>query len=249
MGRTLTSALCASVLVLGASACNDDEPVEAKQTSAESQQSTTSVTDPPGPEAFPAGDEPVAIEAGTYLVEGAAAGDGTSLAAYTVTVPDGWTADSGGDLKKNEDTPQGISVSPWAIEDVRLFEDACHGELGEPGPAPASAAALVSALRAQNSGPLVSDPVATTVGGLPATQIDLDHPDREAQASCRIGTGVLQVWDGYFVFFPNHTANLYVVDVAGTPQVFVVVAADGASAADRAEAQSIIDSISFELAS
>lgn len=187
----------------------------------------------------------MAVEAGTYLVSGAVAGGDTALADYTVTVPDGWTGDSGSDLKKNEDTPQGILVSPWALDGIEILEEACRGELGFPT-APASVTELVSALRAQKSGPIVSDPVATTLGGLPTTRVDLDYPDRSAQAHCRVGTGQLQVWDGYFVFPPNHTASLYVVDVAGRSQVLLVDTADGASDADRAELQSILDSIRFE---
>ena len=170
----------------------------------------------------------------------------TPLAGYTVTMPDGWTGDSGGDLKKNEDTPQGIGVSPWALDDIGIFEEACRGALGDPGPAPASVAGLVSALRAQKSGPIVSDPIATTLGGLPATRVDLDYPDRMARAHCRVGTGQLQVWGTYFVFPPNHTASLYLVDVAGGSLLLLVDTADGASVADRAELQSILDSIRFE---
>ena len=200
------------------------------------------VTQPTGsPKAFPVDDEPVALEAGTYLV----AGD-TALAGYSFTVPDGWTGDSGSDLKKGEDTTKGIAVSPWALDDIRVLEEACRGELVA-GPAPASAAELVAGLRAQGSGPIVGDPVVTTLGGLPATRVDLDYPDRIAAADCRIGTGQLQVWDGYFVLPPNHTASLYVVDIAGRSQVLLVGTADGATDADRAELQSVLDSISFEL--
>ena len=193
------------------------------------------------PRSFPVGGEPVALEAGTYRVPSALAGGD-----YTVTVPDGWTGESGGGLQKGEDTPQGISVTPWPLDDIRILEEACRGELVA-GPAPASAAQLVAALRAQGSGPIVSEPVATTVGELPATRVDLDYPDRMAAADCRIGTGQLQVWDGYFVFPPNYTASLYVVDVAGGSQVLLVGTADGASDADRAELQSVLDSIRFEL--
>jgi hypothetical protein len=205
----------------------------------------TQPTDSLSPQAFPAGDEPEEIEAGTYLVQGAAAGSDPSLAGYTVTVPDGWTGDSGSDLKKNEDTPQGIGVSPWALDDIGVFEDACRGELGDP-PAPASVPRLVSALRAQQSGPIVRDPVATTLGGLPATRVDLDYPDRMARAHCRVGTGQLQVWGTYFVFPPNHAASLYVVGIAGGSLLLLVDTADGASVADRAELRSILDSIRFE---
>jgi hypothetical protein len=199
-------------------------------------------TDPLPPKAFPGGDEPVALEDGTYLI----AGSDSALAGYTVTVPDGWTGDSGSDLKKDEDTPQGIGVSPWALDDIGVFEEACRGDLGDPGLAPANVAELVSALRAQKSGPIVSDPVPTTLGGFPATRIDLDYPDRMARAHCRVGTGQLQVWGTYFVFFPNHTASLYVVSVAGQSLLLLVDTADRASGADRAELQSILDSIKFE---
>jgi len=58
--------------------------------------------------------------------------------------------------------------------------------------------------------------------------------------------GVLQVWSGYFVLFPAETASVYVVDVGGPAQVFVTRTRDGASAGDRAELQSILDSISFQ---
>ena len=201
----------------------------------------TQTTDASSPQAFPVDDEPVALEAGTYLV----AGD-TSLAGYAVTVPDGWTGDSGGDLKKGEDTPQGIGVTPWAFDDIGIFEEACRGGMGDPGSAPASVSGLVSALRAQGSGPIVSDPVATTLGGLPATRVDLDYPDRMARAHCRVGTGQLQVWGTYFVLPPDHTASLYLVDVAGRSQLLLVDTADSASVADREELQSILDSIRFE---
>ena len=58
--------------------------------------------------------------------------------------------------------------------------------------------------------------------------------------------GAAQVWGTYFVFFPNHTASLYVVGVAGQSLLLLVDTADGASVADRAEVQSILDSIRFE---
>jgi len=207
----------------------------------------TQPTDPPPPMAFPVADGPVALQAGTYLVSGALASE-SSPPSYTVSVPDGWMSDGDSDLKKNEDTPQVISIVQWALDEIGIFEDACRGELGDP-PAPASVAELVSALRSQESGPIVSNPVTTSLGGLPATRVDLDYPDRMSQAGCRVGRGQLQLWGSYFVFHPNHTASLYVVGVAGGAQLLLVVdTADGASAADRAELQSILDSVRFVLA-
>ena len=203
----------------------------------------TRPSDLPSPAYFPAsGDEAVAVEAGTYLVPKT----GKGLAGYTVTVPDGWMVQSGSDLRKDDDPSDSVGISRWALNDIGIFADSCHGESGVPGPAPTSVAGLVSALRAQQSGPLVSDPVATTLGGYSATRVDLHYPNRMALADCRVGTGLLQVWDGYFVFNPNSTASIYVVDYAGDSQLFNVQTADGASDADRAELQSILDSITFK---
>lgn len=147
--NVLVAASCvlAGVVVV---ACGDGAP---QQDASDSEAPIVSQpTD--SPMAFPEADEPVALEAGTYLVSGAVAGGDTPLASYTLTVPAGWTGDSGSDLK--------------------------------------------------------------------------------------------QVWDGYFVFPPNHSASLYVVDVAGRSLVLLVGTADGVSAADRTELQSILDSIRFE---
>ena len=90
------------------------------------------------------------------------------------------------------------------------------------------------------------------MGGHPATRIDLDYPGSKPLSNCRLSTtpgiepGVLQVWSGYFVLFPAESASVYVVDVGGRAQVFVTRTRDDASAADRAELQSILDSIRFQ---
>lgn len=57
---------------------------------------------------------------------------------------------------------------------------------------------------------------------------------------------MLQIWSGYFVLFPAESASVYVVDVGGRVQVFVTKTDDDASPTDRAELQSILDSISFQ---
>jgi hypothetical protein len=112
----------------------------------------------------------------------------------------------------------------------------------------------VAGLRAQGSGLQVSDPVADTVGGLPATRIDVDYPTARPLQNCRLSEvtgvepGALQVWTGYFVLHYRQSASVYVVEVGGRTQVFVTQASRDASAADRAELQSIVDSISFPTA-
>ncbi|MCR6679147.1 hypothetical protein NVV43_27100, partial [Escherichia marmotae] len=86
----------------------------------------------------------------------------------TITVPAGWAAQHGTDIGKHQDQPGEIGIEPFVLDQIRLTDDTCHGD-ETLGSAQTSTAGLVAALRAQGSGPHVSDPVAATVGGLPAT--------------------------------------------------------------------------------
>jgi hypothetical protein len=216
--------------------------------------STGPITDVPSAQPLPDIGDGLAIDPGTYLVRT----DDNVVAPYTITVPAGWVTHYGDSVGKHQEGGSGagheqeaIGIEPFALHATRLTDDTCTGDetLGSPQ---TSTAGLVAALRAQGHGLQVSNPVATTVGGLPATRIDLDYPAAQPVLNCRLSTepphidqGVLQVWSGYFVLFPDESASVYVVDVGGRAQVFVTRVADDASAADRAELQSILDSISF----
>lgn len=207
------------------------------------------VTGLPSPQPMPDSGEPVAIDAGTYEV---LRRSDAVVAPYTITVPSGWEVQQGVAVSKNRDEQhESLAIDPFVLDRIRLSDDACNGP-GALGPELESVADLVAGLRAQPSGPRVGDPVAATVGGLPATRIDLDYPTARALSNCRLsvadpslGEGWLQIWFGYLVLSPAESASVYVVDVSGGAQVFVTKTADGASPADRAELQSILDSISF----
>ena len=210
--------------------------------------SVSQVADQPTPQPLPDTPVPVAIESGTYLVEA----EDYVVVPYTITVPVGWDAQHGTYISRHQDEPDAIGIEPFVLDKIRLTDDTCTGP-ETLGTAQTSTAGLVAALRAQGSGLRVSDPVADTVGGHPATRIDLDYPGSKPLSNCRLSTtpgiepGVLQVWSGYFVLFPPESASVYVVDVGGgRAQVFVTRTRDDASAADRAELQSILDSISFQ---
>ena len=205
------------------------------------------VTGLPAPQPMPDSGEPVAIDAGTYVVPRSS---DAVVAPYTITVPSGWLVQHGVVVSKQWDEQHAlVVVDSFVLDRIRLAEDACHGP-GSLGPEVASVADLVSGLRAQVSGPRVGDPVAATVGGLPATRIDLAYPARRPLSGCRLsvddpslGEGWLQVSSGYLVMSPAESVSVYVVDTSGAAQVFVTKTSDGASAADRAELQSILDSI------
>lgn len=207
------------------------------------------ITDQPTLQPLPDSDEPVAIEAGTYVV---AARSDAVVTPYTITVPAGWEAQHGLTVGKNGDEQGGLHLDAFVLDRIRLTDNACTGP-DTLGAELNGAAGLVRGLRAQASGPRVGDPVATVVGGRPAIRIDLDYPAGRALSNCRLsvedpglGEGVLQVWFGYFVLAPAESANVYVVELGGGAQVFVTRTADDASATDRAELQSILDSISFQ---
>ena len=209
--------------------------------------SVTQITHQPTPLPLPDAPVPVAIDPGTYVVDA----DDYVVAPYTITVPAGWSVQHGINIGKHQDQPD-LEIEPFVLDQIRLTDDTCHGDetLGAPQ---TSAAGLVGGLRAQGSGLRVGDPVADTVGGLPATRIDLDYPGSQALSNCRLASepgvvepGGLQVWSGYFVMFPAESASVYVVDVGGRAQVFVTRTRDDASAADRAELQSILDSTNFQ---
>ncbi len=92
----------------------------------------------------------------------------------------------------------------------------------------------------------------TTLGGYPATRIDLEHPEAPAARGLLLDPDIgLQIWysepaDKYFVLLPDGTASVYVVDVDGERQVFLTQVRKPTSAADRAELQTVLDSIHIE---
>lgn len=214
---------------------------------------------PLGPQALPVtNDGATAIDAGTHL-----APEGESqVAAYDVTVPADWHVQYGIMLVKHPAPPspnahpeiegtKGMFLSPFVLGKTKLFRDACHG-VERIGAAPSSVTELVSGLRAQQSGPVTSDPVATTLGGLPATRIDLGFRAAVDLSDCRI-PGALQIWRAdperhvdYNVLLSNGSISVYVLEVGGRLQGFLTQTLSNTSDTDRAELQSILDSISFE---
>ncbi len=133
-----------------------------------------------------------------------------------------------------------------------IYSDPCVGsggeadELTEVGP---SVDDLAAALLTQ---PFTgaTGPFATTLGGLPATRIDLAIPDGFDGAACNI-PGELQIWysvpaDKYLVLLADGTASVYILDVNGERQVFVTHYRAGTPDEDLTELQTILDSITID---
>jgi hypothetical protein len=188
----------------------------------------------------------LAIEPGTYRIPASA----WSLADYTVTFGEGWAVQYGHIFSKHAD--QDDELGFYAVVVDEIFTDACRGE-GVPAAVGSRVGDLVTALLGQ-PGPMKSNPVASTLAGYPATRLDLEVPPSLDLATCRLAEDDvlgLQVWkstpaDKYFVLLPGQRASVYVVDVHGRRQVFLVATGARLSATDQAELKAALDSIRIE---
>jgi hypothetical protein len=211
------------------------------------QPSTTPAAGPTSPSSLPEGDvggdgSHIPIEPGTYLIPRSA----WSVADFAVTFPAGWAVQYGHVYGKNSDEADEFGFYAVVVDEI--YVDSCAPEHDSTRPVGHGVEGLYTALREQAGGAAISEPVSTTLGGYPATRIDLEVPKRLELAKCRMGPQGLQIWysepaDKYFVLLRDATASVYVLDVDGRRQVFLTQVGDSTSAADRAELQSVLDSI------
>ncbi|QIK74600.1 hypothetical protein [Nocardioides piscis] len=188
-----------------------------------------------------------AIEPGTYRIPSSS----WSALDFTITFPEGWTVQYG-NIFHHESETDGLDLTLEAAVVDEIFTDACRGDGVAQAVGP-RVKDLVTALRTQ-PGPAVKRPVRTTLGGYPATRVDLRVPSGLDLRSCRLaldGGLALQVWysesaDNYFVLFPRAVASVYILDVGGERQVFVTQNRSPDSPAARAELQEVLDSIRIE---
>ena len=182
------------------------------------------------------------IEPGTYLLPRSV----WSVADHTVTFPAGWTVQYGHAFARHHDQKDEFGFYAVVVDEI--YADACRGERGDVVTVGPRVRELVDALLRQ-PGTAKRGPVHTTLGGYPATRIDLSVPPRLRRRSCFLGPGTgVQVWYSeptgkYFVLLPDAVARVYVVDVHGERQVFLAQVGDATSATDRAELQAVLDSI------
>lgn len=185
-----------------------------------------------------------ALAPGTYYLDNRAFTNATRL---TITVPAGWTTEEYGELYKDRDEPGEVKFVTWVL--THVFSDVC--QWGAPGTlldVGTTVDELVTALMEQE-GRDASAPTSVTVGGFAAKRIQLTVPAELDTASCT--NDVLRYWpapgpdmsDGDCCAPAGSTDTVYVVDVAGNRLVVVARHYPGSSAENRAELQSIVDSI------
>jgi hypothetical protein len=193
---------------------------------------------------FPDSTEPVAVEAGTYRIPSSA----WSVADFSVALPEGWTVQYGHVYAKHPDTDEELGFYPVVVD--AIYADACAGESGDLTEVGPTVADLAAALLEQ-PGPKAAGPVETTLGGHPATRIDLSVPKGFDLKACSLGGIGLQIWysrpaDKYFVLLPKGIASVYIVDVDGERQVFLTFYTPASPDEDVRELQAVLDSIRIE---
>ena len=147
-------------------------------------------------------------------------------------------------FNKRADTRQEFGF--YAVTVDEIFDNAC-------GPIPARLVgpgvdALVTALR-RLPGPVVSDPVETTLGGHRAVRLDLTTPKRPQGCPNIEDGGIgLRIWysktadKNLFMTFDGMT-SVYILDLPAGRQVFVASVRGGTTDAEKAELQGVLDSI------
>lgn len=199
----------------------------------------------PTPSSTAAALQPGPLDPGRYVMD-----DPTRTSVpFAFTVPAGWTTRAGDfALFKHEDEPGGVGIFSFIV--THVYADACEsaGTLTEVGP---TVDDLADAL-ANQAGSEAAAPVDLTIGGYAGVRIDMSPEAGLDGASCR-HPDLLQIWaneaETDFLAFGTDTlgsAPVYVIDVEGERVVLTAGGDTDASAADLAEIDAIIDSITFE---
>jgi hypothetical protein len=225
------------LLLVGLAGCGGGSSAESESPASPGTPSATPLSMPVG-----GGDVDEAIEPGRYRIPKSE----WSAADFSVTFPAGWTVQYGHVYHQNDQ--KGETAEFYAIDLDEIFTDSCHGE-GIPKALRPGVDGLVTALLEQK-GPVATEPVETTVGGYPATRIDVKIPKRLDLTDCRLaddGVLGLQLWysapaDKYFVLQPTGSASIYILDMDGDRQVFLTQQFSP-TPGDRAEVQAVLDSI------
>ena len=191
------------------------------------------------------------VEPGSYVLEL------PGVPAITLTVPAGWEFGGAGGPVKNDGTARALGLSSWIVGNI--YADPCQWGDGllEP-PVGTSVDDLADALAKQpmRNG---TTPTAVTVDGYDGKYLELTIPADLDFATCSKVPGASASTPGAFVSWvgpagddymgfagPGSHDRVWILDVDGVRLVLDATDFPQATAADRAELQSIIDSIQIQ---
>lgn len=205
---------------------------------------TPASTPTSSPLALPAGH--VDLASGTYLITDTA----VAKAPVTFDLPGGWTTESA-ILFKGAASPRDAPIvfATWVIDNV--YGDACQWQ-GSLTPV-TTAAELVDALATQGSRKVVG-PTGVTIGGAPATMLEMSVADGLNRATCDAAT--LRSWpdpgpdeSGGWRTNPGEVQTVYVIDTANGPFVVMTTLRQTATADQANELRALVESVQVDLES
>jgi hypothetical protein len=136
-------------------------------------------------------------------------------------------------------------MATWLISDV--YADSCNWT-GTLQPV-ASRQLLASGLAAQ-TGHATTGPTEVTLGGRPASRLELSVPAAFDLATC--DSSVLRLWpdpgpdeNGGHRIWPGQTTTVYALEEEGKPWAVFTVTNAGSAPGDIAELETIVSSIDF----
>jgi hypothetical protein len=211
---------------------------------------TPSVSPTPNvtPLPLPMSDTGLALAAGTYAIDDP---DVTPVK-MVVTVPSGWQTVSAFLFKTRgtifDETT--ISLSHWRVTNV--YSDPCRWgtSLSDPPVGP-TVDDLANAL-ADQVGRSATEPVDITIDGYVGKKVDSTVPTNLDATECdndeykTFSTGPFPGDYGGFVYAPGQRDTFYVLDVEGERILIHALYQAGTSQTDRADLQSMVDSIRLE---
>ena len=186
------------------------------------------------------------LEPGTYRV------DRFTHGAFTITVPSGWSRDDNfvfkgtGEVADTAFDGDGVYLATWVVSHV--YSDSCQweGALRE-----ASSIAEITEALTEQTGHDTTGPVETELGGYPATRFEFSVPSEFDVTGC--DRQFLRLWPdagpNENVGLPivvGQTATVYLVDIDGAAQLVITGQKERSTAADVAELEDVLSSITFE---
>jgi hypothetical protein len=245
------SLLCAGALLFGAVACSDDDATSADEPSS----TTTSTTAPDGPKDIADYSFDDQLVPGTYFID-PDLDPSTPLKVTFEIAADGWSGGVGGPAKFQ---PQGLTAVAMVNVD-NVAAAACEGPAPKDPAVGATVGDLATALSGLSPFEATEPPTDVTLLGHQGKHLKITVPDLKLSGSGDTAeyadcvNGNLYTWiqsgadEPFFGYNaePGRYDEDWILDVDGTRLMIAVNTSPAMPAEDRAEAQAIIDSITFE---
>jgi len=186
------------------------------------------------------------LEAGTYAFDFPLMDQpGRPFPPVLITVPEGWSSFRGFGVHK--DTPSNPFVGFWNVTLVYSHPCQHRGAMLDPGPTVEGLAAMLAKVPLRNA----SAPVEITMDGYHGTYLEWTVPSDIDFATC--DSSEFESWIAYgtggtdrYQQAPGQIDRLWILDVEGRRLVIDATYLPGATDADRADLQRVVDSIAFE---